>query len=326
MKERKRVAVLVPCRNEEATVAKVVEDFRRALPEAAVYVYDNNCTDATAERAAAAGAVVRKETRPGKGNVIRTMFREIDADCYVLTDGDDTYPAEAAPGMVRLVLEEGADMVVGDRLSSTYAEENKRRFHGFGNELVRRLVNGVFNGNITDIMTGYRAFGRAFAKTFPVLSRGFEIETEMTIHALDKNMLVRSVPVAYRDRPAGSASKLRTLPDGVRVLWTIARLFKNYRPLFFFSMLGVFFLAASTALAIPVLAEYARTGLVPHFPKFIASGVFLNLAMLFWVTGLMLDTINQKHRQLFELHLTAFSCHGGAGRTEESPRADGKTP
>lgn len=305
-----RVAVLVPCRNEEATVAKVVADFRRALPEAEIYVYDNNSTDATSARAAEAGAVVRREPRPGKGNVLRTMFRDIDADCYVLADGDDTYPAEAAPEMVRLVLEENADMVVGDRLSSTYAAENKRRFHGFGNELVRRLVNGVFHGEVTDIMTGYRAFGRLFAKTFPILSRGFEIETEMTIHALDKNMLVRSVPVAYRDRPAGSASKLRTLPDGLRVLWTIVRLFKNYRPLFFFSLLGAFFLAAAAALAIPVLAEYARTGLVPHFPKLITSGVFLTLSMLFCVTGIMLDTINQKHRQLFELHLNTVAAAG----------------
>lgn len=311
-----RVAVLVPCRNEEKTVAKVVEDFRRALPGATVYVYDNNSTDATSERAAAAGAVVRKESRPGKGNVLRTMFREIEADCYVLTDGDDTYPAEAAPEMVRLVLEERADMVVGDRLSSTYAAENKRRFHGFGNDLVRRLVNGVFHGNVTDIMTGYRAFGRAFAKTFPVLSRGFEIETEMTIHALDKNMLVRSVPVAYRDRPAGSSSKLRTLPDGLRVLWTIVRLFKNYRPLFFFSLLGALFFAAAAALAVPVLAEYARTGLVPHFPKLISSGVFLTLSMLFWITGLMLDTLNQKHRQLFELHLNAV--HAGLRGTGDA--------
>ena len=305
-----RVAVLVPCRNEEATVAKVVADFRRALPEAEIYVYDNNSTDATSARAAEAGAVVRREPRPGKGNVLRTMFRDIDADCYVLADGDDTYPAEAAPEMVRLVLEENADMVVGDRLSSTYAAENKRRFHGFGNELVRRLVNGVFHGEVTDIMTGYRAFGRLFAKTFPILSRGFEIETEMTIHALDKNMLVRSVPVAYRDRPAGSASKLRTLPDGLRVLWTIVRLFKNYRPLFFFSLLGAFFLAAAAALAIPVLAEYARTGLVPHFPKLITFGVFLSLSMLFCVTGIMLDTINQKHRQLFELHLNTVAAAG----------------
>ncbi len=275
------------------------------MPNATVYVYDNGSTDATVELASAAGAVVRREPRRGKGNVLRSMFRDINADCYVLTDGDDTYPAEAASEMVRLVVEEHADMVVGDRLSSTYAAENRRRFHGFGNELVRRLVNGLFHGNVSDIMTGYRAFGRVFVSTFPILSRGFEIETEMTIHALDKNMLVLSVPVAYRDRPVGSSSKLRTFPDGIRVLWTIVRLCKNYHPLFFFSFLGMLLFAAASALAIPVLAEYARTGLVPHFPKLIASGVFLTLAMLFWITGLMLDTINLKHRQLFELHLNA---------------------
>ena len=306
MGKDKKIVVLVPCWNESGTIGKVVKDFRRALPEAKVYVYDNNSTDRTAVVAAAAGAEVRKEPRQGKGNVLRTMFREIDADCYVLVDGDDTYPAESAREMVRLVLEEGADMVVGDRLSATYAAENKRRFHEFGNGLVRRLVNRVFHGNVSDIMTGYRAFGRGFAKTFPVLSKGFEIETEMTIHALDKNLLVKSVPVAYRDRPAGSRSKLNTLPDGIRVLWTIANLFKNYHPLLFFSMLGGLFLAGAAALAIPVLAEYAKTGLVPRFPSLIVSGVFLTLAILFWVTGLMLDTINQKHRQLFELHLNAL--------------------
>lgn len=314
MNPKPRVAVLVPCRNEAKTVAKVVEDFRRVLPESVVYVYDNNSTDETSALAAAAGAVVRKEPRPGKGNVLRSMFRDIEADCYVLTDGDDTYPAESAPEMVRMVLEERIDMVVGDRLSSTYATENKRRFHGFGNDLVRRLVNGVFHGEVTDIMTGYRAFGHLFAKTFPILSRGFEIETEMTIHALDKNMLVRSIPVAYRDRPAGSASKLRTIPDGLRVLWTVVRLFKNYRPLYFFTLLGGFFFIAAAMLAIPVLAEYARTGLVPHFPKLISSGVFLTLSMLFWVTGIMLDTINQKHRQLFELQLNAIAEAGKGGR------------
>lgn len=310
-KRKSRVAVLVPCWNEEATIAKVVADFRRALPGATVYVYDNNSTDGTAAAAAAAGAVVRREPRQGKGNVLRTMFREIEADCYVLVDGDDTYPAESAPEMARLVLEEGADMVVGDRLSSTYAQENKRRFHGFGNGLVLRLVNRVFRGNVTDIMTGYRAFGRGFVKTFPILSRGFEIETEMTIHALDKNLLVRSVPVAYRDRPTGSSSKLKTIPDGIRVLWTIANLFKNYRPLLFFALLGGCSFAVATVLILPVLADYTRTGLVPKFPSLIASGVFLTVAILLWVTGLMLDTINQKHRQLFELFLTASRREGG---------------
>lgn len=307
MKDNESVAVLVPCFNEEQTVAKVVADFRRVLPGATVYVYDNNSTDATAERAREAGAVVRRETRQGKGNVLRAMFRDIDADCYVLVDGDDTYPAEAAPEMVRPVLAGEADMVVGDRLSSTYAAENKRRFHNFGNELVRRLVNTVFRGRVTDIMTGYRAFSFAFVKSFPVLSRGFEIETEMTIHALDKNLSIVSVPVAYRDRPAGSSSKLRTVSDGLRVLRTIANLFKNYKPLVFFSLAALVSLAASAALFVPVLAEYFRTGLVPHFPRLIVSGVLLTMSILFWITGLILDTVVQKHRQLFELQLTAIA-------------------
>ena len=306
MKDNESVAVLVPCFNEEQTVAKVVADFRRALPGATVYVYDNNSTDATAERAREAGAVVRRETRQGKGNVLRAMFRDVDADCYVLVDGDDTYPAEAAPDMVRPVLAGEADMVVGDRLSSTYAAENKRRFHNFGNELVRRLVNTVFRGRVTDIMTGYRAFSFDFAKSFPVLSRGFEIETEMTIHALDKNLSIASVPVAYRDRPAGSSSKLRTVSDGLRVLRTIANLFKNYKPLVFFSLASLVAFAASAVLFVPVLSEYFRTGLVPHFPRLIVAGVFFTLAILLWITGLILDTVVQKHRQIFELQLNAI--------------------
>ena len=306
MKDNESVAVLVPCFNEEQTVAKVVADFRRVLPGATVYVYDNNSTDATAERAREAGAVVRRETRQGKGNVLRAMFRDIDADCYVLVDGDDTYPAEAAPDMVRPVLAGEADMVVGDRLSSTYAAENKRRFHNFGNELVRRLVNTVFRGRVTDIMTGYRAFSFDFVKSFPVLSRGFEIETEMTIHALDKNLSIASVPVAYRDRPAGSSSKLRTVSDGLRVLRTIANLFKNYKPLVFFSLASFVAFAASAVLFVPVLSEYFRTGLAPHFPRLIVAGVFFTLAILLWITGLILDTVVQKHRQLFELQLTAI--------------------
>ena len=306
MKDDPTVVVLVPCYNEEATVSKVVSDFRAALPGAAVYVYDNNSTDSTARLAREAGAVVRTEPRQGKGNVIRSMFRDIEADCYVLVDGDDTYPAQSAGQMVRLVLEERADMVVGDRLSSTYAAENKRRFHNAGNELVRRLVNTVFDGSVPDIMTGYRAFSRDFAKTFPILSRGFEIETEMTVHALDKNFVVRSVPVAYRDRPAGSSSKLRTIPDGIRVLRTILSLFKNYRPLRFFSILALACLAFSGFLFLPVFSEYLRSGMVPRYPTLIVSGIFLTIALLLVATGTILDTVVQKHRQLFELHLTAM--------------------
>lgn len=310
MKKDAKIAVLLPCYNEEATIAKVVSDFRAALPDATVFVYDNNSADRTAALAGEAGATVRREPRQGKGNVLRSMFRDIDADCYVLCDGDDTYPAESAPAMVRLVLEERADMVVGDRLSSTYAAENKRRFHTAGNEFVRRLVNTVFRGSVPDIMTGYRAFSRDFVKTFPVLSRGFEIETEMTIHALDKNFVVRSVPVAYRDRPCGSTSKLRTIPDGLRVLRTILSLFKNYRPMVFFSILSALMFCGSTILFVPVLLGYFKTGLVPQFPSLIVSGVALTLSILFLITGMILDTVVQKHRQLFELHLMALGRGG----------------
>ena len=226
-----KIAVLIPCYNESKTIAKVVQDFKKVLPQADIYVYDNNSRDKTDEIAKEAGAIVRYEYRQGKGNVIRTMFRDIDADCYLIVDGDDTYPVEFAPEMVNLVLNKNADMVVGDRLSSTYFTENKRPFHNVGNVLVRRLVNQFFKGNIVDIMTGYRAFSPLFVKSFPVLSQGFEIETEMTIHALDKNLHVENLPVTYRDRPQGSESKLNTYSDGFKVLKTIFRLYKDYRPL-----------------------------------------------------------------------------------------------
>ena len=229
----RKIAILIPCYNESKTIAKVVKDYHRVLPDAEIYVYDNNSSDGTDQIAREAGAIVRYERRQGKGNVIRTMFREIEADCYLMIDGDDTYPAENAPEMVSLVLDQHVDMVIGDRLSSTYFTENKRPFHNSGNMLVRNLVNGLFHGNVTDIMTGYRAFSRTFVKTFPVLSKGFEIETEMTIHALDKNLSLASIPVGYRDRPQGSESKLNTVSDGCRVLKTIVRLFKDYKPLLF---------------------------------------------------------------------------------------------
>lgn len=297
-----RVAVLIPCFNEESTVGKVVSDFRAALPGAEIYVYDNASTDATAERARAAGAIVRHESQRGKGKVVRAMFRDVEAACCILVDGDDTYPAEAAPEMVRLVLEEGADMVVGDRLSSTYYAENKRRFHGVGNTLVRFLVNRVFHGQVTDIMTGYRAFSFEFAKTFPVLSKGFEIETEMTIHALDKELHLESLPVKYRDRPSGSESKLDTVHDGIKVVKTIATLYAEYRPLGFFGILALLFLALGMAFLVPVLIDYVRTGLVPKFPTFIAAGVFATMSLLSFACGLILNTVAVKHRQLFEVN------------------------
>lgn len=296
-----KIAVLIPCYNESKTVAKVVTDYKKALPEADVYVYDNNSTDGTAEIAAAAGAIVRYERRQGKGNVIRTMFREIDADCYIMADGDDTYPAEYAPEMARLVLEEKADMVVGDRLSATYFTENKRPFHNVGNKAVRGLINMIFKSNIRDIMTGYRAFSRPFVKHFPVLSKGFEIETEMTIHALDKNFYIREIPVNYRDRPEGSVSKLNTVQDGMRVIKTIFTLFRDYRPLAFFGIMGLVALLLGIGFFIPVLVEYFQVGLVPRFPTLIMSIFMMIIGMLLFAVGLILDVIAKKHKQLFEL-------------------------
>lgn len=298
-----RVAVLIPCYNESKTVEKVVTDFRRVLPDAVIYVYDNNSTDGTAEIAERAGAVVRRERMQGKGNVIRRMFREIDADCYVMADGDDTYPAENAPELVRLVLEEQADMVVGDRLSSTYFTENKRPFHNLGNSLVRGSINRLFKSEIKDIMTGYRAFSYAFVKTYPVLSKGFEIETDMTIHAINRNMLVRNVIIDYRDRPDGSVSKLNTYSDGAKVLMTIARLFKNYKPFAFFGLISLALLILSSLFMIPVLVEYAKTGLVPRFPTLIVCGITLLASLLLFISGLILSTLQEKDKRDFEFQL-----------------------
>ena len=267
-----KIAVLIPCYNEEKTVEKVVRDFKAVLPEAVIYVYDNNSSDRTVELAEKAGAVVRHEYMQGKGNVIRRMFREIDAEVYVMTDGDDTYPAEFAREMVDKVLEHQADMVVGDRLSSTYFTENKRPFHNFGNSLVRGTINRLFHTEIKDIMTGYRAFSYQFVKTFPVLSKGFEIETEMTIHAADKNMQVDNVIIEYRDRPEGSESKLNTYSDGAKVLMSIAKLYRNYKPMNFFGLLALVLAVMSIGFFIPVLMEYIATGLVPKFPTLIACG------------------------------------------------------
>ena len=298
-----KIAVLIPCYNESLTVAKVVGDYKRVLPEATVYVYDNNSSDDTAALAARAGAVVRHEYRQGKGNVIRRMFREIDARCYIMVDGDDTYPAEYAREMARRVLEHQADMVVGDRLSATYFTENKRPFHNFGNRLVRWSINALFGSSIRDIMTGYRAFSYAFVKSFPVLSKGFEIETEMSIHAIDKNMQLESVVIQYRDRPEGSLSKLNTYSDGFKVLRTIARLFRNYKPMAFFGALAGLLLLVAAALFVPVLLEYLRTGLVPRFPTLIVSGFVTVAAIQSLFSGLILQTMVHKNRQDFEMQL-----------------------
>ena len=299
----KRIAVLIPCYNESQTIEKVVKDYKKVLPEADIYVYDNNSKDHTDEIAKKAGAIVKYEYRQGKGNVIRTMFREIEADCYLMIDGDDTYPAENAREMCNYVLEGKADMVIGDRLSSTYFTENKRPFHNFGNKLVRWSINKLFKNNVKDIMTGYRAFSYEFVKGFPVLSKGFEIETEMTIHAVDKNFKLIEIPVTYRDRPEGSISKLNTYQDGIKVLKTIATLFKEYKPALFFGIIAIIFLLISLLLGIPVVIEYFNTGLVPKFPSLIASGISLVISLLLWVCGLILQVIVKKHRQLYELYL-----------------------
>ncbi len=298
-----KIAVLIPCYNEEKTIKKVVRDWKKELPEATIYVYNNNSTDRTAEIAKEAGAVVRDEYQQGKGNVIRRMFREIDAQCYVMIDGDDTYPAEFGREMVDKVLERKVDMVVGDRLSSTYFEENKRPFHNFGNSLVRGTINRLFRSNIRDIMTGYRAFSYQFVKTFPVLSKEFEIETEMSIHAVDKNMLVENVIIDYRDRPDGSESKLNTYSDGAKVLKTIMGLYKNYKPMQFFGLLAAILMIIALAMFMPVFVGYLKTGLVPNFPTLIVSGFIAMAALQSFFAGLVLSTIVQKDRQLFEYKL-----------------------
>lgn len=299
----KKIAVLIPCYNESKTIEKVIKDYKKALPEADIYVYDNNSKDHTDEIARKAGAIVKYEYKQGKGNVIRSMFRDIDADCYLMIDGDDTYPAEHAREMCDYILNGQADMVIGDRLSSTYFEENKRPFHNFGNVLVRGLINKLFKSNVRDIMTGYRAFSYSFVKTFPILSKGFEIETEMTIHSLDKNLLLKEIPVQYRDRPEGSVSKLNTVSDGIKVIKTIGRLFKEYKPQVFFSIFGLLFFIISVFFGAPVFVDYFRTGLVERFPTLIFSGFMLMISVLSFVCGIILEVVVKKHRQLFEFIL-----------------------
>ena len=298
-----QIAVLIPCYNEEKTVQKVVRDFKKVLPEAVIYVYDNNSSDQTVRLAEEAGAVVRHEYQQGKGNVIRRMFREIDALCYIMIDGDDTYPAEAARALADEVLFHQADMVVGDRLSSTYFSQNKRPFHNFGNTLVRFSINRLFKTKIRDIMTGYRAFSYEFVKTFPVLSKGFEIETEMTIHAADKNMQVDNVIIEYRDRPEGSESKLNTYSDGAKVLMSISKMYRNYKPMNFFGMLALVLTIVSAGFFSPVFLEYIETGLVPKFPTLIVCGFALMAAIQSVFVGLVLAAFAQRNRQEFEMNL-----------------------
>ena len=301
--KKSKIAVLIPCYNESKTIEKVVKDYKSVLKDADIYVYDNNSSDNTDKIAREAGAIVRYEYKQGKGNVIRSMFRDIDADCYLMIDGDDTYPKENAREMCDLILSGKADMVIGDRLSSTYFTENKRPFHNFGNRLVRFLINKLFKNNVRDIMTGYRAFSYDFVKGFPVLSKGFEIETEMTIHAVDKNYKLVEIPVTYRDRPEGSVSKLNTYSDGFKVLKTIATLFKEYKPATFFNIVATIFLIISLILGVPVFIEYFKTGLVPKFPSLIVSGVALTLAMLLWITGIILQVTVKHQHQMYELYL-----------------------
>lgn len=302
-----RTAVLIPCFNEEKTIGKVVRDFREVLPDADIYVYDNNSTDRTALLAAEAGAVVRHEHEQGKGHVIRRMFREVEADCYLMVDGDDTYPAHHATAMVEAVRDEQVDMVIGDRLSSTYFQQNKRPFHNSGNRLVRSLICRLWHTEVKDIMTGYRAFSRRFVKLFPVMSGQFEIETEMTIHALDKRFRLKEVPVDYRDRPAGSASKLNTFKDGWKVLMTIVTLFKEYRPMRFFGWLAVLLAVLGVGMLLPVLVEYFQTGLVPRFPTLIVAMFLLLAALLAVAVGLCLDVIVTKDRKSYELALLRYA-------------------
>lgn len=298
-----KIAVLIPCFNESKTIQKVITDWKKELPDAVIYVYDNNSTDFTAKLAADAGAVVRHEYQQGKGNVIRSMFREIDAECYIMVDGDDTYPANYGKEMVKLILEKKADMVVGDRLSSTYFKENKRPFHNLGNSLVRKTINHLFHTEIQDIMTGFRAFNYLFVKSFPVLSKGFEIETEMSIHAVEKNMKIQNVVIDYRDRPEGSESKLNTYSDGWKVIKTIFRLYKNYRPMNFFGSIAAILFFITAILFFPILVTYFRTGLVPDFPTLIVAGFIALAAVLAFSVGLILTTIVEKDRQQYEFRL-----------------------
>ena len=304
-----KIAVLIPCYNEAQTIQKVINDYKIALPEADIYVYDNNSKDGTDYLAESAGASVRYEYRQGKGNVIRSMFRDIEADCYLIIDGDDTYPAESARAMCELVLDGKADMVIGDRLSSTYFEENKRPFHNFGNDIVRKAINSLWHPKqpIMDVMTGYRAFSPIFVKTFPILSEGFEIETEMTIHALDKNLLIQSIPVQYRDRPVGSVSKLNTYRDGIKVLLTIFNLYRDYKPLHFFGGAAIILAIISLVFFIPVFLQFLQEGIVPKFPTFIASAFAMLAALLSLACGLILNTNAMNSRKNFEIQTNIIS-------------------
>ena len=308
---RDGIAVIIPCYNEALTIGKVIDDFRSELPEATVYVYDNNSTDGTAEIARTRGAIVKYEPRQGKGNVCRQMFRDIDADCYLMVDGDDTYPAESALSLCAPILAGEADMVVGDRLSNgTYAQQNARAFHGFGNDLVRAMIRWIYGYGFEDVMTGYRAMSRPFVKTFPVLSEGFQIEAELSIHAVDRRWRIADVPVEYRNRPEGSVSKLNTVRDGLKVIAMIGTLFKDYRPLKFFSLVALLFCIGGLCAGIPVVAEYLATGLVPRFPTAILAVALMFMAALSLATGFILDAVAKVERKQWELRVYRQTKNG----------------
>lgn len=299
----KKIAVLIPCYNEELTVEKTVSDFKRVLPNADIYVYNNNSKDRTKELALKAGAIVRDEYRQGKGAVVRSMFRDIDADVYIMVDGDDTYPAEEVDGLITPVLEGKADMVIGDRLSSTYYTENKRPFHNFGNSLVKGLINFLFKSDLNDIMTGYRSFSKKFVKCMPVMSDGFQIETEMTIFALTNNMQVVNVPITYRDRPEGSESKLNTFSDGFKVLLTLFNLFKDNRPFLFFGSISIVIFIIGLLIGIPVINEFIKTAYITKVPSAILAAALMLNAFLMFSVGIILDAIKNQKRYLFECHM-----------------------
>lgn len=307
MKTLDHIAVLIPCYNEEITIEKVVSDFKEALPDAVVYVYDNNSTDKTVERARKAGAIVRHEYQQGKGNVVRRMFQDVDAECYILVDGDDTYPALEAAQMAERVLKYHADMVIGDRLNTTYFTENKRKFHNVGNRFMRLAINKLFSGNVADAMTGYRAFSYRFVKTFPGLSQNFEIETEMTIHALDKNLQIEEVAVAYRDRPKGSQSKLNTIKDGVSVIREMIQLFRLYRPGIFWRILAVIFILSGIGVL-----QFDTTH---NKMCFLLSGIAVLGGMQSMFVSFLLENIQYKNRQDFEIEL--LRCSGRENSKED---------
>lgn len=315
-----KIAVLIPCYNEAVTIGKVIDDFKRVLPDADIYVYDNNSKDETSAIAEEHGAIVRMEPRQGKGNVVRQMFREIDADYYIMVDGDDTYPAEAAPDLLKPLMDDVADMTVGDRLSNgTYGEENDRAFHGFGNNLVRWLIKVIYGYAFDDVMTGYRAFNRVFVKTMPVLSEGFQIETELSIHAVDKRFRIKDVPIEYRDRPEGSYSKLSTFGDGAKVLRAIASLFKDHKPMAFFGWLALILVVLGLVAGIPVIAEYFQTGLVPRFPTAILAIALVICGALSFTAGIILDTVAKSTRKQWEI-LTYQAYEEAQRHLEEDQR------